>query len=173
MRPFASRTHPGGRGHGSAPITRSSTRTGNWRPITAATGAALRIVGQLVDSRQQQPVQRLRDLDRGDVRGGDPARAFLHDRAALDEHSDDLFDEERVAFRPREDQVSHARGQRFDLQQVGHEGLAVGLREGLELDLGERLAEQLPRVATRRAQPGASVSARIAATKMSGWPARA
>ena len=43
--------------------------------------------------------------------------------------------------------ISHARGQRFDLQQVGHEGLAVGLREGLESDLGERLAEQLARVA--------------------------
>ena len=92
-------------------------------------------------------MQRLRDLDAGDVRGGDPARALPHDRAALDEHPDDLFDEERVALGAREDEVADRVGQRLDLEQVGHEGPAVGLRQGLEGDLGERLAEQLPRVA--------------------------
>src|SRR6186997_2015722 len=60
--------------------------------------AALGGLGQLVDTRQQQPMQRLGDLDVDDRLVGQPAIALADDRAALDEHADHLFDEERVAL---------------------------------------------------------------------------
>ena len=102
--------------------------------------AALGLLGQLVDAREQQAVQRVRDLDAGDRVGGHPAVALADDRAALDEHPDDLLDEERIALRALEDLAADLIGERLDLEQVRDQGARLFVVERLQADLGDRRA---------------------------------
>src|SRR5262249_12249703 len=67
--------------------------------------AALGLLRQLVNAGQQKAVQRLWDFYVGDLWVGHPAVARPNDCLALDQHADDLFDEERVALRPLQDLV--------------------------------------------------------------------
>ena len=69
----------------------------------------------------------------------------------LDEHPDDLLDEERIALGPRQDFVANVVGQRLNLEQVRDELAAVGVGQRLKLYLGRaspygraRLAHQPP-----------------------------
>src|SRR5207245_7169315 len=81
-----------------------------------------------------------------DVRGacgGDPPIVAALDRAPIDEHPDDLFDEERIALGLREDVLARLLRQRLEVQQVRHERPRVLSRQRIELDLDERVPEEI------------------------------
>ena len=137
--------------------------------ITAAAEAALRIVGQLVDLASSSPcsvsgisIEATSAVATQRVPSCTIAPRSMSIRTTSSTKNGLPSDLARIRSRTRA-------GQRFDLQQVGHEGLAVGLREGAGGSSVSASPEQLPRVADE-GQPGASVSARIAATKrMGSW----
>ena len=126
--------------------------------------AALGVVGQLVDARQQQAVQRVGDLDAGDRLVGRPAvagrarwrRGSMSMR--MTSSTKNGLPSERVRMPSRT-----VVGQRLDLEQVGDQLAAVALRSAAAA--GSRSAAS-PNVDLRagvtRRQPGASVSARPA-----------
>jgi hypothetical protein len=94
---------------------------------------------QAVDPRQEEPVDRLGDVDAPDLRRGCPAFPSEGQRAAVDQHPQGLFHEEGVAVGARDDPVARRPRQRLDLEQVCHEGPRVLV--------GERAQPQLVRVA--------------------------
>src|SRR5262245_15231118 len=83
--------------------------------------APLGALGELLDPREQQPVQGLRDLDRPDLPGRNPAVPVGHDRTAIDQHPDDFLDEEGIALGTFHDQVPDMVRERLDLEQVRDE----------------------------------------------------
>ena len=83
-----------------------------------------------------RPCRGRRHLRRGDRVGADPATVAKDDPPALDQHPDDFLDEEWVAVSPFNDEVPESTWQRLDLEEIGHEGAAVGLVERGQGDLG-------------------------------------
>src|SRR2546426_12441410 len=106
-------------------------------------------------------MERVGDFDSGDFIGGDPVVALADDRAAVDEHADDLLDEEGIAFGPGKYQLARLIGQRFDRQEVADQGAAVVDGQGVESYLGEDVAVDL---ACARDEPPTDCSALLTRT---------
>jgi hypothetical protein len=91
---------------------------------------------EAIDSGRQQALQRRRHLRRADCVGADPATIAQDDPPALDQHPDHFLHEEWVAVGPLNDEVPEPTWQRLDLEEIGHEGAALGLVEWRKGDLG-------------------------------------
>ena len=87
---------------------------------------------QSIDALEQQALERVRYLHVRHISARDPPVSRAMDRTAIDEHPDDLLDEEGIPFGLREDQVTRGSGQRFDLQQIRDERPRFIAREGIE-----------------------------------------
>ena len=99
------------RGHRSPPppTTRSSTRTGNWRPITAAIRRLRFAASGSWSIRASSRPWRVSGISTPPTSSVATQRSPCgDDHAALDQHPDDLLDEERVALGAGHDQVADA-----------------------------------------------------------------
>ena len=110
----------------------------------------LRRVGQPIDARHDDVLDRVGDDDLVEMSGQDIASAVPTDDAHLLQRLHDLFDEERIAFGLPDDQMLEILGQAVGVEHGlghGHAGLA---RQGVERDPGV-----IRPVAERMRVPGA------------------
>ena len=122
----------------SLSTTRSSTRTGNCRPITAATRRLRFAASGSWSIRASSRPCSVSGISTPRSCRGHPAILAAHDHAALDEHADDLLDEERIALGAGQDQVADLLGQSDSISSRLATRAAVGIGQRLQPDLGER-----------------------------------
>ena len=91
---------------------------------------------QPVQAGSQQGVDRRWDGDGREVGGGDPVPVVPLEELVVDQHRQDLLDEQRVALGGLGDPGLSYYREEGHAQEVLHQKLAVFLGEGLELDGG-------------------------------------
>ncbi len=126
----------------SPPETASSSGRPNCRPRTDAAMSASCASGlEPVDPREDDLLDRRRDLDR-DLVDEPPALAVRHERAGVDQRTDELLEEERVPLGGLEDPPLHLVGKRSSVADERVKQLAPGVaRQRLERHLARPVRE--------------------------------
>ena len=92
------------------------------------------VVGEPVDARRQQQVDRRRDANVRHVADHAPSCALAAQDALVDEHRDHLLHEQRIALRGLVDALADVIGQRDGSEQRADEALGVGPGQRLHED---------------------------------------
>ena len=90
------------------------------------------VAGQTVEPRREQQLHRRRHGNVGQVARGDPAAVLLLQQPVVDQHRDELFEEERVPFGGGGEALGRARLERSAAEQVLEQHGAVGGAQRVE-----------------------------------------
>jgi hypothetical protein len=120
----------------------------NCRPTTAARSSTVRILwAQALDAGSQQGLNGRRHVERRQIHSRSPAVTLLLEGAVVDQHADQLAEEERVALAGGEYAPGH-RGRQ--LSGTDHVGGQPRRRAGVETAEGDDLRHERPDRGERR-----------------------